>query len=200
MKSDLSNEIAKIEAKPAIQAKSGVRQIGVKEPQAPLDGYGRMSSLSPHTIGRLLATTSAVAFLSIASPAVALQATENPWFGRVLTDDVGVSVYVVEDDRDCIDECRLLWTPVPADAVAASDPDLEPQLIGSMRGPNGIFQTTYAGRPLFYFAEDFVPGDVNGHQFDEFGHVSYLIDPSGTVLDAAFGDECECHLDEIAQY
>ena len=172
----------------------------VTEPQASLGRYGRMSSLRLHTIARLLTAIPAVAFFSIATPAVALQANDNPWFGPVLTDDAGVSVYVVEDGRDCIDECRLLWMPVPVDAVAAGDPDLEPQLIGSIRSPNGIVQATYAGRALFYFAQDFVPGDVNGHHFDEFGHVSYLIDPSGTVLDAAFGDECECHLDEIAQY
>ena len=89
---------------------------------------------------------------------------------------------------------------VPVASVADGDPDLERELLGSIRASNGIFQATYAGRPLFYFAEDFVPGDVNGHHFDEFGHVSYLIDPRGTVLDATFGDECECHMGEIAQY
>jgi predicted lipoprotein with Yx(FWY)xxD motif len=118
----------------------------------------------------------------------------------VLTDDAGISVYAVERGHNCIEECVVLWTPVPLDAANAVDPDLTPELIGSFRNPSGIIQVTYDGHPLFYFAEDFVEGDINGHRFDEFGYASYLIAPTGDVIDGNGTEECECHAPEVAAY
>ena len=43
-------------------------------------------------------------------------------------------------------------------------------------------QATYNGWPLYYFAEDFVAGDINGHDFEEFGGEWYLVTPDGGAL------------------
>ena len=189
------------EAKSAIPPRNGIPGIGVREHRAPMSRYVCMPFLSIRITARgtLLAGLATV-LVGIAMPAAALQVKDTRWFGPVLTDDDGLSVYVVEESPDCINECRVLWTPVPVVAVADADPALKPDLIGSIRDPSGVAQATYGGRPLFYFAEDFVAGDFNGQHFDEFGYFSYLIAPSGAVLDGADGDDCECHLDEVAQY
>jgi predicted lipoprotein with Yx(FWY)xxD motif len=159
-----------------------------------------MSFLSIRTIlGGLVAAISALALLTTAAPAAVLQANDNPWFGPVLTDDAGISVYVIELGHDCIGECLLLWTPVPFEAATAVDPDLTPELISSIGGPGETIQVTYDGHPLFYFTEDFVEGDVNGHHFYEFGYASYLIAPTGDVLRGNGTEECECH-QEVAEY
>ena len=47
---------------------------------------------------------------------------------------------------------------------------------------NGKEQATYNGWPLYTFAEDFVEGDVNGHDFEEFGGEWYLVTPEGGAL------------------
>ena len=41
---------------------------------------------------------------------------------------------------------------------------------------------TYAGKPLHYFAEDVLPGDMKGHRAEEFGTIGYLINPSGREI------------------
>ena len=132
-------------------------------------------------------------------PAAALQATANPWFGTILTDDAGRAVYVTSDARDCIEECQLLWTPVPLEAIASPEASLEAEQFGSTRGPAGEEQATYRGQPLFYFTEDFVPGDTNGQQFEEFGRVGFLITPNGVPFDKTIDDECDCHMVEVAR-
>jgi predicted lipoprotein with Yx(FWY)xxD motif len=42
-------------------------------------------------------------------------------------------------------------------------------LVGSFRRPDGKVQAMYNGWPLYSFADDYVAGDVNGHDFEEFG-------------------------------
>jgi predicted lipoprotein with Yx(FWY)xxD motif len=137
--------------------------------------------------------TATILLFPAGAQAFALKAVHNPWFGQVLTDGTGLSLYVLDQDRDCIDECRLLWPPVPADAVPLAGPGIDAQLIGSVRGPSGVMQATYNGQPLHYFAEDFVAGDVNGQGFAEFGHTGSLVSPDGAALSDQTGEDCGCH-------
>jgi predicted lipoprotein with Yx(FWY)xxD motif len=132
--------------------------------------------------------------------------------GRHLTDGAGMSVYLFEKDRlaenhrgshtsGCLGDCLVLWPPVPAGTAAIAGNGVEAQLMGSIRRRDGVLQATYNGWPLYYFAEDFHPGDTNGHQFEEFGGEWYLITPTGRELGGQIasgiayqgGEECGCH-------
>ena len=60
---------------------------------------------------------------------------------------------------------------------------------GRRRGParhgaaadDGSEQATYNGWPLYYFAQDSAPGDVNGQGV---GDVWYVVDATGAMIDA----------------
>jgi predicted lipoprotein with Yx(FWY)xxD motif len=132
--------------------------------------------------------------------------------GGHLTDASGVSLYLFEEDRregnqpgsipsHCVKDCLTLWPPVPGDPLPAAGSGVDPRLIGSFRRPDGKVQATYNGWPLYYFAEDFIVGDTNGHQFEEFGGDWYLVTPTGRELggklasggDYQGGEDCVCH-------
>ncbi|MET8637760.1 SCO0930 family lipoprotein [Streptomyces sp. NPDC004680] len=86
--------------------------------------------------------------------------------GDVVVDGKGMSVYVFAKDTkpgssSCEGECAAQWPPVPAgDAKTAKG--LNQQLLGSITRTDGSKQLTLAGKPLYYYAKDTKPGDVNG--------------------------------------
>lgn len=150
--------------------------------------------------------------LSAHAQATVVIEAENSDFGRHLTDGRGISVYLFERDRRpadqgasnksaCADECLLLFPPIPADRVPVAGDGVNAGLIGSVLRKDGKLQATYNGWPLYYFAEDFVPGDINGHQFEEFGGGWYLVTPTGREFGGkpALGianrtsENCDCH-------
>lgn len=135
---------------------------------------------------------------ALSVPVSAVQVTDNPWFGAILTDDAGRALYVIGGETQCADECLLLWAPVPAETVTSSESGLDREEFGLTQGPGGKPQATFDGRPLFYFAEDFAAGDTNGHHFEEFGSVGFLISPEGVPLAGAVS-ECGCHVIELAR-
>lgn len=137
---------------------------------------------------------------------------EHAELGWHLTDASGASLYLFEEDRqegdqrgsipsDCVGDCLVLWPSVPGDPLPAAGTGVDARLIGSFRRPDGKVQATYNGWPLYYFAEDFIAGDINGHQFEEFGGDWYLVTPTGHELggklasggDYQGGEDCVCH-------
>lgn len=143
-----------------------------------------------------LLTTAALASALLLAPALAetLKVAEHPEFGRYLTDDSGMSLYLFEEDRrggdrgravetDCVtDECLSRWPTLGGSELPAASEGVDAALIGAFARPDGKMQATYNGWPLYYFAEDFVEGDVNGHDFEEFGGEWYLVTPEGGAL------------------
>jgi predicted lipoprotein with Yx(FWY)xxD motif len=127
-----------------------------------------------------------------------LTGTPNETLGPYLSDQGGMALYMFEEDRpegfrgrsvesDCIGECLARWPIFGGDPVPTAGEGIDPALIGSFVRPDGKTQAMYNGWPLYYFAEDFAPGDINGHDFEEFGGEWYLLDLAGNVI----GDEDE---------
>jgi hypothetical protein len=86
-------------------------------------------------------------------------------------------------ETDCVtDDCLSRWPPLGGRELPAAGDGVDASLIGSFTGPDGNKQATYNGWPLYTFAEDFVEGDVNGHDFEEFGGEWYLVTPEGGAL------------------
>ena len=124
------------------------------------------------------------------TPGKVIKTMEHAEHGPYLVDGSGMSVYLFEEDRregdraravesDCIDDCLDRWPPVSADVPPGAAPQASAALLGSFKRPDGKMQATYNGWPLYYFAEDFVPGDINGHDFEEFAGEWYLLSPAG---------------------
>ncbi|MDX3075964.1 SCO0930 family lipoprotein [Streptomyces sp. NPDC088354] len=84
----------------------------------------------------------------------------------IVVDGKGMTVYVFSKDTkpgtsSCEGECAAQWPPVPADDAQAAK-GLNQDLLGSITRTDGSKQLTLAGKPLYYFAKDSLPGDTNG--------------------------------------
>ena len=118
-----------------------------------------------------------------------LKIVAHPKLGPYLTAG-GTSVYLFEEDRpegergrsvesDCVDRCLERWPPVAGEPLPEAGEGTDGGLVSSFRRPDGKVQAMYNGWPLYYFADDYVTGDVNGHDFEEFGGEWYLMTPDG---------------------
>ena len=101
--------------------------------------------------------------------------------GSILVDGEGNSLYLFTPDEQgdsvCYDQCAAAWPPLSADAVAGDGVDAG--LLGSAPRTDGPDQATYNGWPLYYFASDAAPGDVNGQGAND---VWYVLDAAGNGI------------------
>ena len=141
------------------------------------------------TAGQGAATTSD-APTTTAEPATTTTAPEAAGFvvtvadsslGSILVDGEGNTLYLFTPDEQsdsvCYDECEAAWPPLSADVVAGDG--LDAGLLGSAQRTDGTEQATYNSWPLYYFANDAVPGDVNGQSVNG---VWYVLDPTGNAI------------------
>ena len=85
-----------------------------------------------------------------------------------LVDPRGMTLYTFERDADgvsaCYDRCAEAWPPylLEEGTEAALGGGLTGE-IGTVARDDGTTQITYQGEPLYFFFQDEVPGDANGH-------------------------------------
>ncbi|GAB3702178.1 COG4315 family predicted lipoprotein [Nocardiopsis oceani] len=99
-----------------------------------------------------------------------LDTVDNASLGEVLTDGDGNVLYLFTDDgpneSTCFDDCADNWPPVrtvaDADIPAELADTLSGDLLGSISRDDGDPQVTYGDWPLYTYAGDAAPGDVNG--------------------------------------
>ena len=98
--------------------------------------------------------------------------------GEILVDQEGFSLYLFVPDGQgestCYDDCEANWPPLTGEAEAGEGVDAA--LLGSTERTDGTTQATYDGWPLYYFANDAAPGDVNGQGVND---VWFLVSPTG---------------------
>jgi predicted lipoprotein with Yx(FWY)xxD motif len=98
--------------------------------------------------------------------------------GEILVDQEGFALYLfVPDDQGestCYDDCEANWPPLAGEVEAGEGVDAS--LLGTTDRTDGTTQATYDGWPLYYFANDAAPGDVNGQGVND---VWFLVSPSG---------------------
>ena len=85
--------------------------------------------------------------------------------GSYLTDAKGMTLYVFKKDsprkRACSGDCVALWPLYYQERVGVTD-RLKAGDFATITREDGKRQTTYKGRPLYYFAHDKAPLDTNG--------------------------------------
>jgi len=119
---------------------------------------------------------------------VTVELREDGMYGAVLEVD-GRSVYLFTPDpaggtgTACLEGCIGNW---PAVLVPeGSEPQAGAGLTGALttfERPDGGRQVAYAGHPLYFFANDPAPGDVNGQGV---GGVWYLVTSAGEAVKEA---------------
>ena len=104
--------------------------------------------------------------------------------GEIVVNGECRTVYTFDGDTasppksNCVGQCELRWTPVPS-PQASSIEGIELDLIGSIERPDGSSQITVKGWPIYYFAGDKEPGDVNGQGV---GGKWWVMDTGGNAI------------------
>jgi predicted lipoprotein with Yx(FWY)xxD motif len=87
--------------------------------------------------------------------------------GRIVVDAKGMTAYIYTPDKPgsgksaCTGECAALWPAITTSSAAAHADGIAGKL-GTIKGVDGKPQVTLNGHPLYTYAQDSAPGDVNG--------------------------------------
>jgi predicted lipoprotein with Yx(FWY)xxD motif len=134
-------------------------------------------------------------FVGLASPAIPqtgdapLRTAIDQEEGQYLVAGNGYSLYLFKADTQgrgdrlpksvCEGDCLATWPPLLVDALPVGTGEVRQDLLGTMTLPDGSLQVTYNGWPLYFYAEDIQPGEINGHDIQSFGEDWYLVGPNG---------------------
>lgn len=103
--------------------------------------------------------------------------------GSVVIDGRGYVLYRSALDRPspprfaCTGTCTDRWLPVPA-AAGLQLSGINRELVGTSRRADGRIQLTLGGWPLYEYAGDRTPGDINGRGVDGSW---WLVRPDGSL-------------------
>lgn len=102
--------------------------------------------------------------------------------GDVLVDEAGLTLYGFLDDADseptCSDACADAWPPLLVDGPELPA-GLDPEVYSVVERPDGSFQLRAGTWPLYRFAGDAGPGDINGQGS---GDVWFAATPGGGLI------------------
>jgi len=108
---------------------------------------------------------------------VGVKIMEKETVGKYLADGRGITLYSFAKDEknmsNCIEGCAVNWPPFYADPAAVVE-GCEASDFATITRSDGRQQTTYQGKPLYYFKNDKYPGDTFGHGL---GDAWFLITP-----------------------
>ncbi len=109
--------------------------------------------------------------------------SSNASFGNILVDESGNALYFFANDAtgaasNCNGGCADAWPPFYAADLSVGS-GLNSADFSTISRDDGSDQTTYKGFPLYFFANDASPGDVNG---DGSGGVWFIAKPDYAVM------------------
>jgi predicted lipoprotein with Yx(FWY)xxD motif len=101
--------------------------------------------------------------------------------GDILVDGEGRTLYAFTKDQGdqsaCGGQCADTWPALTGTATAGTG--VQASLLSSSMQASGDSQVTYGGKPLYHYAGDASPGDVNGQGV---GSVWYALSPAGELV------------------
>jgi predicted lipoprotein with Yx(FWY)xxD motif len=116
-----------------------------------------------------------------------LNAADSREVGAIVTDVNGFTLYRYEKDSatppvsNCDATCTEKWRPLIPDRHMHAH-GVAQELVGKMRRPDGTWQATLAGWPLYRFTGDARPGEVSGQGR---GDSWFAVTPSGSKAEKA---------------
>jgi predicted lipoprotein with Yx(FWY)xxD motif len=120
----------------------------------------------------------------VTNPALDLRSTS---LGKVLVDDQGRTLYLFEADKgdmsNCSSACLSIWPALSSTGKPQAHGGVLAAKIGTVAGSAGKQQVTYNGHPLYYYAGDQKPGDINGQGLNQFGAAWYVLGANGNKID-----------------
>lgn len=111
----------------------------------------------------------------------------NSDLGTIIVDQVGQTLYGFTPDEagepTCTDGCADAWPPYAVDGGSVPA-GLDESIFSVVAHPSGVNQLKAGKWPLYYFAADIVPGDVNGQGS---GDVWFVVADDGSLVKGAAG-------------
>ena len=127
----------------------------------------------------------AVAPSAMSAQAAAVQAHRSA-YGTVLFDGRDFALYAFTADRRnasrCTGACATAWPPYIVKARPLALAGASQRLLGRTRRPDGRYQATYAGHPLYYYVGDRKAAQILCQNVVEFGGRWLVISPSGRLV------------------
>jgi predicted lipoprotein with Yx(FWY)xxD motif len=124
-------------------------------------------------------------------PAPDVMSQLSPFVGSYLTDAAGRTLYTYGADlagdcehppvSGCVADCLVSW-PVFDAGDRVLDAALNDADFGRIERPEGGFQTTYKGWPLYYYKSDLTLGQMTGQGKGKLWHVAEVSMPSVMIM------------------
>jgi predicted lipoprotein with Yx(FWY)xxD motif len=103
--------------------------------------------------------------------------------GEILVDGEGMTLYLFTEDSEgqsvCEDDCAAAWPPLLVEDAPVPGDGIDAALLGETERSDGTTQVTYAGSPLYTWAQDQQPGDTTGQGVQE---VWFVVSPAGDAV------------------
>jgi len=103
-------------------------------------------------------------------------------FGEMLYGSDRQAIYIFERDTRgksvCYGECAKAWPPVFTDGEPITGKGVKASLLGTVKRRDGRLQVSYAGKPLYYYANE-EPGEVRCHNVNLNGGLWWVVGPNG---------------------
>jgi predicted lipoprotein with Yx(FWY)xxD motif len=128
------------------------------------------------------------------APTVKLRKTG---LGKILVNSKGFTLYMFTRDRRNKDNCykisssfgrcRDSWPPLPTKGKPTAGPGVKASLLGKIKLPNGTWQVTYNGHPLYTYAFDSGPGQTSYVGCPQFGGTWKALNAAGKAVNGNCG-------------
>jgi predicted lipoprotein with Yx(FWY)xxD motif len=141
-------------------------------------GKARLTVFAALMAAGVLATA---AFAATSTSTISLRTTAA---GKVLVAANGRTLYLFTADKGkstCYGQCAGFWPPLLA-AKPTVGAGLKTSKLGTTKRRNGKLQVTYAGHPLYFFAQDKKAGQIKGQGFVHFGGTWWVVSPAGVSI------------------
>jgi predicted lipoprotein with Yx(FWY)xxD motif len=107
--------------------------------------------------------------------------------GKILVDSKGMTLYMFTPDEagglpTCYDDCAKNWPALVADGTPTAGTGLDAAKVVVVDRTDGGKQVKFGTWPLYYFAADKAPGDVNGQGK---GDSWYVVGADGAPIKAS---------------
>jgi len=108
---------------------------------------------------------------------------EQSSLGPILTDQNGRTLYAFTPDKNgastCTGDCIATWPALVSQQAVAAGTGTDKALLAQTTRVEGTAQATYGDWPLYYYAGDQGPGDVDGQGVDG---VWFVIGADGKLI------------------
>lgn len=144
---------------------------------------------------------SAVQAAPIQQSSPLIQPAANAKLGTILTNANGRTLYYLTSEAGahivCSGACLSVWPPLmwPAGTATLTAAGF-PGTFGTVTRPDGSMQVTYNSLPLYTFAKDSAPGDINGEgiKAQALGGVWHAVTPNLVPLAATLAVHATLHV------